>query len=129
MRWSGPLFSLVPALLVYIAIEKEDSFVRGKTGLPFPSLPMFVQSLLDAKNIMDLGDLVDTMSLSEEWASTNGVYLLDIAYPDAQIPLRSQWERLLRTKQKRMGRKYDPRRYATRYRRHNERDRGKIGWL
>lgn len=125
----GLFFLLVPAREVCVAIEEEGSIVRGKTGLPFPSLPIFVRSLIDAENTLDLEDLVDGMNLSEEWAAANGVHISDKTYPDSHISPRSHWERLTRTKQKRMGLKYNPRIYATRYRRHNERDPRKTGWL
>ena len=66
---------LVPAEEVRFAIDDKDSIVRGKTGLLFPSLPAFVQSLLDSKNMLDLADLIDAMNLNEEWATENGVKL------------------------------------------------------
>jgi len=125
----GLFFLLVPAREVCVAIEKEDSIVRGKTGLPFPSLPVFVQSLLDARMITDLADLIDAMDLSEEWATINGVHVSDKPYPNSTLTPKSLWERFTRTKQKRMGLKYNPRINATRYRRHNERDPRKTGWL
>ena len=107
--------------------------MRGeKTGLPFPSLPAFVQSLLDDVSITsyaDLADLVDAMDLSEEWAAANGVKVSDEPYPRTRYSPRKRWERITRTKQKRMGLKYDPRIYATRYRKHNERDPRMTGWL
>ena len=122
-------FRLVPAGELHIAIEKQGSIVRGKTGLPFPSLPVFVQSLLDAGNMLDLEDLVDAMDLSEEWATGNGVHLSYEKYPGSRSSPGKEWEWLTRTKQKRMGLKYNPRIYATRYRRHRERDPRKTGWL
>ena len=68
---------LVPADEVRFPIDKENGVVRGKTGLPFPSLPAFVQSLLDSKNLFDLEDIIDAMNLDEEWAATNGVKISD----------------------------------------------------
>lgn len=121
-------FLLVPAREVCIDIEKKASIVRGKTGLPFPSLPTFVQSLLDSHNLLDLEDIIDAMDLSEEWAAENGVNLPDGSYPGPHS-LKAQWERIARTKQKRMGLKYNPRIYASRYRRHRERDPRETGWL
>ncbi|KAL8705217.1 MAG: hypothetical protein Q9201_001673 [Fulgogasparrea decipioides] len=125
----GLFFLLVPAREVCVDIEKEGSIVRGKTGLPFPSLPVFVQSLLDADNIGDLEDLVDAMDLPEEWAVANGVQLSETRYADSEVCPRSQWKWLTRTKQKRMGLKYNPKVYATKYRKHKSRDPGLTGWL
>lgn len=125
-------FLLVPADETHFAIEQEGVIVRGKTGLPFPSLPAFVQSYLDnfsIRSYADLADLVDAMDLSEEWAVANCVKVSDEPYPGAISSRRMRWERITRTKQKRMGRKYDPKIFATRYRRHNERDPRKTGWL
>ena len=120
---------LVPAEEVRFAIDDKDSIVRGKTGLPFPSLPAFVQSLLDSKNMLDLADLIDAMNLNEEWATENGVKLSDQLYPGAQKSPRATWERYTRTRQSRMGWKYDPKIYATRYRKHRERDPRQTGDL
>ena len=120
---------LVPADAVHFPISPEDSIVRGKTGLPFPSLPAFVQSLLDSKNIVDLGDLVDAMNLDEGWAAANGVNVSGEPYPGVRISPLKEWEFLTRTKQSRMGWKYDPKLYATRYRMHNEPDPTTIGRL
>lgn len=133
MCWHKPILLLVLARDVHVAIEKEDSIVRGKTGLPFPSLSVFVQSLLDAKDTMNLGDLIDAMNLTEEWAAANGVHVsdepYDWPYPITEDTPKHHWERLTRTKKIRMGLKYDPIIYATRYRRHNECDPRRTGWL
>ena len=113
---------LVPADEVRFAINQESSIARGKTGLPFPSLPAFVQSLLDSHNLLDLEDIIDAMNLDEGWAATNGVEVSDQPYPEVQISPKDAWEESTRTRQTRMGWKYDPKIYATRYRRHKEAD-------
>ena len=120
---------LVPADEVHFAIDFEGSIVRGKTGLPFPSLPAFVQSLLDSRNLLDLEDLIDAMNLEEDWAAANSIRISDQPYPGFQVSPRRAWEKSTRTKQTRLGWKYDPKIYATRYRRHNERDPRKTGNL
>lgn len=113
---------LVPADEVRFAIDKEDSIVRGKTGLPFPSLSAFVQSLLDSKNLLDLEDIIDAMNLDDEWAAANGIGISDQPYPGVQGSPKRAWEKSTRTRQTRMGWKYDPNIYATRYRTHDHRD-------
>lgn len=120
---------MVPADEVRFAIDKEDSIVRGKTGLPFPSLPAFVQSLLDSKNLLDLEDVIDAMNLDEGWAAANDVKISDQPYPEVQASPKWAWENSTRTRQARMGWKYDPKIYATRYRTHNERDPRETGDL
>ncbi len=109
------------------AIDQEDSIVRGKSGLPFPSLPALVQSLLDSKNLLNLEDVIDAMNLEEDWAAANGVKISDQSYPGVRVSPKRAWERSTRTRQTRMGWKYDPKIYATRYRTHNERDPRKTG--
>lgn len=42
-------------------IERDHSWV------PYPTLEVFAQSLLDTNNKVDLTDLVDGMNLTEEW--------------------------------------------------------------
>ena len=66
------------------------------------------------------------MNLEEGWAAANGVEVSDQSYPDVQISPKAAWER---TRQARMGWKYDPKIYATRYRRHGEADPRKTGSL
>lgn len=83
---------LVPADEVRFAIDKEDSIVRGKTSLPFPSLPAFVQSLLDSKNLLDLEDVIDAMNLDVEWAAANNVKMSDQPYPEVRASPKWAWE-------------------------------------
>jgi hypothetical protein len=98
--------------------------VRGpRSGLPFPSLPALAQSLLDAANFSDLEDLVDGMDLTAEWAAQEGLRVTDDVDPFTGWSRRQAWERLLARKQARMGAKYDPRYYATRFVRRGSRPR------
>jgi len=115
---------LVPADEVRFSIEQENSVVRGKTGLPFPSLPAFVQSLLDSKNLTDLADLIDGMNLDEDWAAKNGVEVSDQPYPEVLASPKWAWEKFTRSRHTNMGWKCDPKIYATRYRKHGDRDPG-----
>lgn len=43
------------------------NFEFGQTGIPFPKLEVFAQSLLDTSNLVDLEDLIDDMNLSTAW--------------------------------------------------------------
>ena len=91
------------------------------TGLPFPSLPAFVQSLLDSQNLLNLEGLIDAMNLGEDWAAKN-VKFAGQSYPEVQISPKYAWELSTRTRQTRIGCEYDPKIHVTRYRRHRERD-------
>jgi hypothetical protein len=42
------------------------NFERSTTGLPYPKLEIFAQSLLDTCNAVALADFIDGMDLSEE---------------------------------------------------------------
>ena len=44
---------------------------RSQTGLPYPKLDVFAQSLLDTMDEVALTDLVDGMDLDNEWASNH----------------------------------------------------------
>lgn len=120
---------LVPAKEVYFAIDQDAAIVRGKTGLPFPSLPAFVQSPLDSNNALDLEDIIDAMDLSEEWAAENGVIVSDTPFPGIKASPKTHWERITRSKLRRLGKKYDPKIFATRYRMHNDPDPRTTGCL
>ncbi|KAL9630490.1 MAG: hypothetical protein Q9164_006386 [Protoblastenia rupestris] len=120
---------LVPADGVRFAIDQEGSKVRGETGLHFPSLPAFVQSLLDYKNLLSLEDLIGAMNLDEDWATANNVKVSDQSYPEVHISPKYAWEKSTGMRQIRMGCKYDPKIVATRYRRHGGRDPRETGNL
>ena len=44
-----------------------ETIEHGQTGLPFPKLDAYAQSLLDTNRCAALEDLIDGMNLSEEW--------------------------------------------------------------
>jgi hypothetical protein len=114
-------FLLVPSEAVHFSFDEPDCIVRGKTGLPLPALKPFVQSLLDSNNLVDLEDAVDGMDIQEEWAAEVNLKLTNHQ--------REWWERIARTKQSRMGGKFDTKYYATRYRYHGDRDPTEDSWL
>lgn len=121
-----------------------SSFRRSKMGVPYPKLHHFVQGRIDTRDGVDLADVIDGMDIPEEWAVDN----LDLsisrdsrwaewsnerlkrAQPDATFSLvsthpinrKADWEKLVRSKQTRMGWKYPKEQYATRFRRHGSRD-------
>lgn len=113
-------------------------------GLPYPKLPIFVQSVMDARDIVNLADVIDGMDLSEKWGIDN----LDLTYttdtswanwangrikredPEAIFSLvstnafnrKATWQKIVQTKQTRGGWKYPKDQYATRFRRHGSTD-------
>lgn len=74
-----PRFKFLNANLFFVIIPAQDchiscksaNFELGQTGMPFPKLDIFAQSLLDTNNGVDLEDLVDGMNLSMEWGEEN----------------------------------------------------------
>ena len=127
-----------------IPLPKESHLTLQPGGLPYPKLPVYVQSLMDTKTGVDLEDLIDGMNLSEEWGEKN----LDLeGYTDTKwlegyfdafqedgcdemfIPIdptpvsrHQMWKEVVQNKKRRMGWKYPPEKYATRFRRHDSKD-------
>lgn len=74
-----PRFKLVGVALFFLIIPSQDchilcepaNFEFGQTGIPFPKLDVFAQSLLDTCNLVDLDDLIDGMNLSGAWGEEN----------------------------------------------------------
>ncbi|CAD6569953.1 MAG: hypothetical protein ASARMPRED_003330 [Alectoria sarmentosa] len=74
-----PRFKFVNTALFFVLVPAQDchvpckpvNFELGQTGMPFPKLDVFAQSLLDTNNGVDLEDLVDGMNLSMEWGEEN----------------------------------------------------------
>ncbi|WEW54695.1 hypothetical protein PRK78_000117 [Emydomyces testavorans] len=70
-----PRFKLVGLRLFFILMSsqachldlKPENIEFSATGLPYPTLAVFAQSLLDGKVGVDLDDLVDGMNLTPEW--------------------------------------------------------------
>ncbi|EFE30377.1 uncharacterized protein ARB_02749 [Trichophyton benhamiae CBS 112371] len=129
---------------ICISAIEESTFLIWLGNLPYPKLQAYVQSLLDTKNLGDLEDLVDGMDLSEEWGEQNlsleghadsnwstkciealradGTEELFIFVDPRPTPQREIWQNCVRNKQRRMGWKYPPEIYATRFRRHGSKD-------
>lgn len=110
-------------------------------GLPYPTLEIFAQSLLDTNNMVSLTDLIDGMDLTDEW----GLEFLkldaenDIAWtrqknekirasvpttldscflelPINTINLKETWHAIVRDKQRRIAAEYAEGYFATRFR-------------
>jgi hypothetical protein len=109
-------FALAPAEALHFPLDAPDAVVCGQqSGLPFPSLPALAQSLLDARNYTDLEDLVDGMDLTAQWAADVGLRISDSPSPRWGRSEREVWEEIVASKQSRMGFKYDPKNYTTRF--------------
>ncbi|KAK2756974.1 hypothetical protein FQN54_004942 [Arachnomyces sp. PD_36] len=136
-------WQLLPASYCHIACLPSN-IEWSKGALPYPKLPEYVQSLIDTNDLGNLDDLVDGMDLSEEWGQTNlnleghtdtkwakdtidahradGVEEMFIFIDPDPIPRRQIWQKCIRNKQRRMGWKYSPEIYSSRFRRHGSKD-------
>ena len=136
-------FRIISAQAAHLPCD-HSSIVRSKMDLPYPKLPLFVQSAMDSRDFVTLTDVVDGMDLSEKW----GLDSLDLTYtkdtcwaewaneriqrvnPEASFGLiptiafdrKKKWLKLVQSKQTRAGWKYPPEQYATRFRRHGTTD-------
>jgi hypothetical protein len=63
-------FELTPAIDCHIECVIEN-LERSMSGIPYPKLSVYVQSLLDTHNANDLADMIDGMDLSAEWGEAN----------------------------------------------------------
>ena len=137
--WNG-----VKVSFGYYPFPRESHLTLQPGGLPYPKLPVYVQSLMDTKTGVDLEDLIDGMDLSEEWGEQNldlegytdtkwlegyfGAFREDgrdemfISIDPTPVSRRQMWQEFVRNKQRRMGWKYPPEVYATRFRRHGSKD-------
>jgi hypothetical protein len=74
-----PRFKCVGLALFFVLTTSQEchlpcfpeNFERSSTGIPYPKLSVYAQSLLDTYNLVDLDDLVDGMNLSIEWGDKN----------------------------------------------------------
>jgi hypothetical protein len=62
----GCFFILMASQACHLPCEPEN-IECSHTGLPYPRLHVFAQSLLETWNLVDLDDLVDGMNLTLEW--------------------------------------------------------------
>lgn len=74
-----PFFKLQGAVFTLFIIPASKSTIdcnpdkceRSHSGIPYPKLEHFTQSLLDAQKNYDLEDLVDGMDLDDAWGVAN----------------------------------------------------------
>ncbi|KAE8314567.1 hypothetical protein BDV41DRAFT_575527 [Aspergillus transmontanensis] len=138
-------FQIHPSDDAYFNIYDVD---RSPSGLPYPKLESFAQSLLDTQRRSNLFDLVDGMNLSEEWGEghLNLDKTPDVAYakqqnekmaasaapgedpldyhgvPTHPTPLREIWQEIVRGEQKRIGIELPTEYFATRFFAHGQGD-------
>lgn len=116
-------------------------------GLPYPTLAIFAQSLLDTNDITALTDLIDGMDLTEDWGSKHLRLDAenDIAWTHrknekirASVPatpyscllecstniinLRETWNTIVQTKERRMGAELAGGYFVTRFRGRGDED-------
>lgn len=63
-------FVVVPSYAYHIDCTL-DQIEYSASGMPYPKLPAFAQSLIETYNIVDLDDLIDGMDLTNEWGQEN----------------------------------------------------------
>ncbi len=118
--------ALVPAESFHLPLAVPCVIVRSeRRSLPYPSFAALAQSLLDSEKFADLADLVDGMERTAEWAAGVGLRLWDDSCLASCNSLQEKWATLRATKQKRMGFKYDPKYYKTRFILHGKRPRAR----
>jgi len=74
-----PRFKCVGLALFFVLTTSQEchvlcspeNFERSSTGMPYPKLSVYAQTLLDTYNRVDLDDLVDGMNLSIDWGEKN----------------------------------------------------------
>ncbi|KKZ59964.1 hypothetical protein EMCG_00804 [[Emmonsia] crescens] len=150
-----PRFKIIGVSLFFTIIPEEDVYLqcipsnieRSQTGLPYPCLPIFAQSLLDTDDEITLTDLIDAMDLSEEWGTenlnldgtndtswaleknekirasvplANTSFLLELLVRPANK--KETWMRIVRTKASRIGIEMPKEVFATRFRPHDDVD-------
>ncbi|KAF1729533.1 hypothetical protein CRV24_010070 [Beauveria bassiana] len=139
-------FILIPSHLVHIECQPSN-FERSSNGIPYPTLPVLIQSFLDRNDRVSLQDAVDGSNVTEEWGVTN----LDLhGYTDtdwahernaaismgqtdgrpiffglvSEVPFKRKelWESAVRTKKGRLGWKTPETLFVTRFRLRNSSD-------
>ncbi|KAB8209896.1 hypothetical protein BDV34DRAFT_210038 [Aspergillus parasiticus] len=106
---------------------------RSPSGLPYPKLESFAQSLLDTQRRSDLSDLVDGMNLNVAYAKQQNEKMAASAAPGEDpldyhgvpthpTPLREIWQEIVRGEQKRIGIELPTEYFATRFFAHGQGD-------
>ncbi|GAT24835.1 similar to An12g05550 [Aspergillus luchuensis] len=141
---------LVPGNYCHLTVKPENiewslgNLLTAQGGLPYPKLSVYVQSAIDSKSLLDLEELIDGMDLSEEWGHKtldlegqtdtqwledraqafrdDGVDEMFIFVDPTPVSRREIWLDAVRNKQRRLGWKYSPDVYASRYRKYGSRD-------
>ena len=140
---STDFWVLVTASFAHMPCE-PGNIEKSKGHLPYPSLAVYAQSLLDTQNDVDLEDLVDGMNLSEEWGEQHldldkdtdvqwarrqiavyietGIDEMFVSLDTEPRKTRVDWQRVSRNTEARIGFKKSTALYATRFRRHGSKD-------
>lgn len=74
-----PRFKFVGIALFFVILPSracriqfcEENIEYSAIGLPYPRLSIYVQSLIDTYNTVDLTDIIDGMNLTPEWGGTH----------------------------------------------------------
>ncbi|KAF1813840.1 hypothetical protein P152DRAFT_433382 [Eremomyces bilateralis CBS 781.70] len=125
-------FTLVPSDHSHFSCHKS-TICRSVHGLPYPKLPVLIQSFLDTNNRVALCDVVDGTNVSEDW----GLQHLDLSgtndvewalrlnkmsthpvppFPTAAIKKLELWKSVVQTKIDRLGWTRPSELFTTQYR-------------
>jgi hypothetical protein len=141
-----PRFKIVGKALCFTLIPSDDAHIdciprnieRSAMNLPYPTLEIFAQSLLDTNDMVALTELIDGMDLTEQWGLEHPKLDAenDLAWtlrknekirasvpltPDScllerginTINLKETWDAIVRTKERRMGAEFPEGYFAT----------------
>ena len=144
-----PRFKVVGKAMCFTLIPSDDAHIdcvspnieRSQMGLPYPTLDIFAQSLLDTNDLVALTDLIDGMDLTEQWglehlhldAENDLAWVLRknekirasvpldftscfLELPNQPINLKETWIGIVRTKERRIGAELAEGYWATRFR-------------
>ncbi|KAK4098370.1 hypothetical protein N658DRAFT_561083 [Parathielavia hyrcaniae] len=141
-------FILLPTFDCLLS-PSPDQCECSASGIPYPKLELFAQSLLDLQEYADLADLVDGMDLDEAWGETHlqldkpapveyirekndmiarslpesmadGAFLALLS--ESPRPKRDVWRRIVNSKHRRINDELPRERYLTRFRKVGSRD-------
>lgn len=114
-----------------------ENIERSLNNLPYPKLSILVQSFVDTMELVGLQDIIDATNIGHEWAEdsldltgTNDVAWalnknrliksscvnMSMGVPAATCQRKDIWESALSGKQRRLGWKYPPELFTTRFR-------------
>jgi len=91
-------FIILPSFECLLS-PKPENCERSASGIPYPKLELFAQSLMDLQQYADLDDLVDGMDLDQAWGEAH----LQLDKPPPMEHIREKNEIIARSLPEDMG--------------------------